>query len=509
MKKYIVILGLGLAASLIILLLSRVEGLENTLDWRFKLRGERKGSDEIIIVYVEEGIRARMARSFYALLIGICAEEAGAIGLDLSLDESNPEQDEELEEALRELEETAKIYLAFGKGTKATTSNQIRELEESAWEIDSNLRGRLITLKEAKIAVPLSKFCRYSSGVGHVYPAKKNPEDIIRKVPLLIEHGGKIYPLLALQVLRDYLGVDVESTDVKLGKHIKLVTREGEIKIPIDKKARMLVNYIGGKERFENSFTLSQFIEKQPRIDKRHIVLVGARVEKDEKGKVIEGKDDAHRVPFCSGYPGVAIHANIIDNILKRQFLRPAGIATNTIVFLLLGLMIGGIVGTSRRRGEEEISLFRSVRSIRGMLLTIFLSAAYLGITLVFFKFYSVWINVAAPLIVMLVMIFGYFLIGIYKCDLELKDFFEKAGKENVYRFLRFCLAGIIVIVWFIIVWKHGFDLSATLLLCVALLVAGISIDDLIRILNQIRGEKKSEEDDEKSTQIPEEEKDG
>ena len=46
-------------------------------------------------------------------------------------------------------------------------------------------------------------------------------------------------------------------------------------------------------------------------------------------------------------YPGVEIHANIIENIVERKFLRRGGIYTHAVVYLILGLVIGVIAATS------------------------------------------------------------------------------------------------------------------------------------------------------------------
>ncbi len=493
MKKYkpiLLCIGLGLMASLLILLVSRLGlfgSLDGTFDWRFKFRGEERGSAEIVIVYVEQGIRDTLSRSHYALLLGSCAEEAGAVGLDLLLDKPNPGHDELLEQALRDFEGTAGIYLVFGKGAGAVALDEIC-IEKSAWNIKPD-GLKLVKLEEDQISAPLPGFCRHSRGVGHAYLAKEKRDQIIRKIPLLVEHRGNVYPLLALQILKEYLGIDVESTEVVLGDHIKLVTRKkGQIKIPIDNKARMMVNYIGEKEKFKNSYTLAQVIEETQPIEKSHIVLVGARVSKDEEGEITEGADDAHPVPLYSGYPGVAIHANIIDNILKGQFLRPAGKAVNVTASLLFGLMIGGIVGTSCKRREARPAFVRSIRCVRGLLLTVILFAAYSGFVVVLFRFYNIWLNVSAPSSLMLAMMFIYFFIAIYQCDLKLKEVYTRAGKEKIHRFTRLCLAGVIVIATMIFALIRGHDkVFIALLLTASLLVAGIlSKDELINLFKAI-----------------------
>jgi len=494
MKKCGVILqyiGLGIAAILIIYLLSWTglfENLEKFLDCRFKLREEEGATNEIIIVYIEEVIRASKARSNNAWLIGTCADlGAGAIGLDLLLHEAAAEEDKELEEALMEIQKNgkAKVYLTFGMWKKKVTNpEQIDKLKEFAWKKIPDLKGKLIKL-EKEASIPLLGFCRYANGVGHAYLGKKNPEDtkeIIRRVPLLIEYKDEIYPYLALQILYNYL--DIVCMDVKLGEHIKLVPRNGEpYIIPIDDKARMLINFVE-KKKFPYSYTLNEFVGTVIDFDKSHIILVGPRVEKNDKGEIIKGKDDAHSVPSGSGYPGVAIQASVIDTILKRQFLNPAGRVTNIFLVVFLGFSLGGIIGTSRKKLEYGI---RSIRTIRGMLLTIILSVVYLGIVVLFFKYRGVWVNVSTPLLVLIVTTFAYFLIGIYQCDLELRKISQKSGKEKVHLFLRFCLAGIIMIVVFIYALAKGKDeVVIGLLLLFASLVSGIlTIPDLKKLLTE------------------------
>ena len=148
------------------------------------------------------------------------------------------------------------VYFAFAKPDASFPYSDgehkevVAALEEKSEWTCGMIRQKsenLLCLATGDIIAPLPQFIKASKGIGHAHTTTLKHETL-RKVPLLIQYEDHVYPALCLQIACDVLGVkiDEEHIEVKLGKHIRIVPKEGEpIKIPIDKNACMYVNYAG------------------------------------------------------------------------------------------------------------------------------------------------------------------------------------------------------------------------------------------------------------------------
>jgi len=165
-------------------------------------------------------------------------------------------------------------------------------------------------------------------------------DGVFRKVPLLQEYNGKIYESLALAVTRAAL----KDNDIKIGyaslnedgseKSLEWVY-VGEIAIPVDEHSGVLVPYIGRQHSFEYisaTDVLNKKVSKNKLENK--IALFGTSAA---------GLLDLRTTPLEKSFPGVEVHANIIQGILdqtikhKPQYL---------LGFEILMLMVLGIILT-------------------------------------------------------------------------------------------------------------------------------------------------------------------
>ncbi len=93
--------------------------------------------------------------------------------------------------------------------------------------------------------------------------------------------------------------------------------RLGRTVIPTDESGRMLVNFGGPPKTFPH-YSISDILKgnTDPELFRDKIVLVGATAT---------GIYDMRVTPFSTVYPGIEIHATVIDNILHGSFIqRPA-----------------------------------------------------------------------------------------------------------------------------------------------------------------------------------------
>lgn len=169
---------------------------------------------------------------------------------------------------------------------------------------------------------------------GHINPIV-DPDGIIRRVPMLIQHGDRYYESLGLASARNLLGSlpikplldgnsrspgDLEILDV------------GGALVPVDPELASYVPYRGPYKSFEY-ISASDVLNKSLPKDKLEgkIVLIGTTAP---------GLLDLRATPVGNLYPGVEIHANVIAGILDGT-IKQAPLwmqAANLLLIALLGL---------------------------------------------------------------------------------------------------------------------------------------------------------------------------
>ncbi|MFC1719421.1 CHASE2 domain-containing protein [Candidatus Poribacteria bacterium] len=245
---------------------------------------------------------------------------------------------------------SGKVYYAFAE-LEGSNSPDLELLKKRSQTIKWQMipqDGKLEELAGNEILAPEDKLIRAAEAIGHAHTGRESEKEVLRKIPLLIQIDDHIYPSLALQIACDKL--EVKKGEVYLGKYIELLNEKGDCirRIPINAKGYMYINYVGESEAF-NPHLLSEVIDASSEVTLSGIVLVGV-----EDG-------DLHKTPIDDKYPGAAIQANIVENILGGKFLDRKGLGTHAVISLILGLLIGGIVATSWTSDDEGSSVLFSI----------------------------------------------------------------------------------------------------------------------------------------------------
>jgi len=205
------------------------------------------------------------------------------------------------------------------------------EINIPAIIIEKNKPANLDLLIDAKgviLNIPKIQEVAYSSGFFNNIP---DDSGVIRRVPLIIRYQDQLYPSLALELLRALSGINKIIINYnELGiTNLQI----GDMLIPTDKFGRLFVNfrgpegsfkYISAVDIYNNNFDLN--------LIKNKIVIIGTTAA---------GLKDLRATPFESIYPGVEVHANVIDNIIKGDFLTfPYWIDLANIVILFFVIFI-------------------------------------------------------------------------------------------------------------------------------------------------------------------------
>ncbi len=146
-------------------------------------------------------------------------------------------------------------------------------------------------------------------------------DGVFRRVPLLQIYKNQLHESLALALTRVVTGsppieMVVASSDNSNDLFLEWVTI-GEIAIPVDQQSGVLVPYIGKQKSFtyvSASDVLNKKVNKEVLNEK--IALFGTSAP---------GLLDLRTTPLEAAYPGVEIHANIIQGILDGRILHAPG----------------------------------------------------------------------------------------------------------------------------------------------------------------------------------------
>ena len=346
--------------------------LENfVIDLQFKLRDRRVPGEDIIIITVDEKSLAEVGRWPWArdrqaaLVEAISAGQPKVIGLDIVYSEPEiiqwPSQLGLVLEKLKRLnvpsallqqvestlESTQDLVLA---GSIRRANNIVlpyaflSEVKKpgSGETVSSMLkRNEFLLVKQARslnelqpyrvvdAVLPLKQFADSCMGMGHVY-SLPDLDGVTRYDYPAVRYAAGYYPSFAIEMARIYLDVPRERMSLAVGDGIQL----GNVFIPTDQHARMLINYVGAEGSFRTLSATDVLHHRVPADTfAGKLILIGTSAV---------GTYSHHVTPFSANFPSVEVHATIVENILRGDFVkipmwrRPLEV----IIIILFGVLL-------------------------------------------------------------------------------------------------------------------------------------------------------------------------
>lgn len=186
-----------------------------------------------------------------------------------------------------------------------------------------------------RASFPVSEVTQNAFSLANVH---MNPDSdgVYRRVPLFHYFDGQWVPALGLGVF--------------LSAHPKMAIRIyhealkiGTDKIAIDKEGRAILRF-HHLSSFVNSYSAASIIQSELKI------LQGEKPDIDPEefrncyvlfGYSAPGLFDLKSIPLSGVYPGLMIHATILENILSQSFIKETSITVFLCVTLLLALFAG------------------------------------------------------------------------------------------------------------------------------------------------------------------------
>ena len=367
--------------------------------------------NDIVIVDIDEPSLAKFGQFpwgrnvFSKILENINKENPKSVGFDIFFsekDKQSPEEiiktysieDTDIKNALQSIEghdkkfqktlkETKSVLAVFGSlvPTKGTYN---RKGKARIFAKGGNVKNYVYNYKYSLGSIPILE--KNSKGLGSINYITQS-DAVVRSLPLIMVFNEKLFPSFGLEMIR--VGEKKRSIITNLNDNgIKNISIKPYV-FNTDKNSLIWVkynrsinnNYISAEKVFDNNFDNNLFKDKY--------VLIGASAK---------GLFDTVKIPTGETVPGVQVHANVIDNLLKNNFLK-----RNDKIFifeLIISILISIIAFVISQRIKPKYSL----------------SIIFLGLIIIFvigliiYKFRSELIDVSYPMI----MISITFLTGLY-----------------------------------------------------------------------------------------------
>ncbi|MFW2600567.1 CHASE2 domain-containing protein [Aliarcobacter butzleri] len=357
-KKFSIYFVLSLSLSIFLSAIyiffpSLPDSLDNRLrDYLFTIRGELPHNQNVVIVDIDETSIKSLGQwpwsrdKLAKILENLTLANVGIVGLDIVFAEEDRTSPHKILQNLKiykkdvpnyDLEfanvvENSPVILGYQFDLVKKDNQNVKVPQIPAIFIEKDKpqdKSYLIEAYNTILNIPQIQDKAYSSGFFNNIP---DDTGIIRSVPLVISYDDTIYPSLALEVIRVINNTQkvVVQYDENGISNIVL----DDISIPTDRYGRMLINFRGAERSFKyisaidiynNSFDKSEIDGK--------IVLIGTSAA---------GLFDLRATPFDSIFPGVEVHANIIDNILMQDFIYKASWldGANILIIFILSIIV-------------------------------------------------------------------------------------------------------------------------------------------------------------------------
>lgn len=362
MKKFLTYFGLGIAVAVVTSLLyiaipEKFETFDNKLrDMLFVNRGAIEPTGSVVIIDIDEKSLSEIGqfpwkRNYVAQMIYNLTEAGvGAIGFDIMFSEPDKSSPVRVFEELgitdivpdeAKLDYDEMLAVAMGEtptiiGYSFDFTGKDLYLDKPAPNMPATInqlgKGEYEFLPEAPGIIgnlPVIQENAYNSGFFNVQP---DSDGVIRMVPLAAVYQSRVYPSLSFEMVRAPSGVD--EVDVVYDDFGVSGIAIGELFVPTDINGQLAVNYRGPAYTFDY-VSASDIITGNfdPSVIEGRLALVGTSAV---------GLLDLRNTPFSEIYPGVEIHANVIDNILAGDFiyLPPFARELNVAIILITSILV-------------------------------------------------------------------------------------------------------------------------------------------------------------------------
>jgi len=323
------------------------------LDLRFHTRFIKPlVSDKIVVIEIGEDSIEKLGRfpfdrSYHAIMVNALSEfGARMVGFDLLFSEPGA-HDDELKDAIKK---AGNVYLPF------------------VFNLNGKKAGDVLSA-DGYLVRSLDIFTPFLKGAGHINIVP-DIDGKYRRIPIHIKYNGALYPYMSFLMGCDYLG-----------------TSPQEINIPLDDNSMSLVNFSGKWGAVFKHYSYVDVLKAYSDHLTGQKPVIDPAVFKDKIciiGLTASGTSDIHPNPLEILYPGVGMHAELLNSMLNKRFLVRFSREINLVVLAIFCALISLITFI--------------LKPIKGLTALISAILILLVIAILLFNFLCIWMDVAWPL---------------------------------------------------------------------------------------------------------------
>lgn len=300
-------------------------GIEDlTVDFRLRMKPEREVSDLVQIVAVGDedidrlgqwpiprGAHVNVIQILHALGV-----KNTCFDVVFSEPSRNPEHDAALEEVVGQAGNVTLAYYFQDIADQPQPDPEAHFIEGSRYGVDPDSSHFMFGYD------PKPLFTELKTHLGAVNAKQTSGDKIVRRVPLFISYAGKLYPTIAMQAVIQAFGLEPDQIRINPGRSVTLIgTPDGTIKIPIDDRCQIRVNFDGSRSLIKKSYSYLELFavaQDAERVETAKGAFGGAVVF---VGNSSTGNSDII-LSRVGSLPGVAVQASVAENIISGHFLK-------------------------------------------------------------------------------------------------------------------------------------------------------------------------------------------
>ena len=359
--KWLAALMLTLAALALSLALDLSGAIQpyrlKTLDALFRRVPLPPASPQVVVVTVDQpdldffktqGVTWPWPREVYAPLIDYCRwAGAKAVIFDILFTEASSYGAEDDQKFARAAAAAGNVALPFflTREAKPPNPSEADLLKQAGLAIPGPAPGGQPAYKA--VITPIPPLLAAAGALGNV-ESSPDPDGIFRRVRLVAPFKDKWLPTLGFAAFHRF-GAPGPVRFAPGGLKV------GNLAIPLDDQGRFLLKF-RGPSRSHQRFSAANLIASEARRQQGQPPIYPAA---DFAGKWVlvgltaPGLLDLKASPVSAIYPGVEVHATLLDNLLRGDFLRPAppwalwgGMLALSAAMVLVVLFFSGLAAT-------------------------------------------------------------------------------------------------------------------------------------------------------------------
>jgi adenylate cyclase len=287
--------------------------------------------------FQEQGVGWPWPRELYGPIIDFCRRgRAKAVVFDMLYTENSiygKEDDQKLAQAARE---SGQVFFPFflSQNIKESHGGENEILAKSSLSITGP--APFFAQKFQSILAPIPPLVAAARGLGNVECAP-DADGVFRRLPLVVPFQNRWLPMLTFAAFQ--LARPAEPWKFQDGALV-----QGDLRIPLDQEGRLLLKF-RGPSRTHRRYSAANVIQSEvclqhgqppiypPENLNGKWVLIGATAP---------GLLDLKPSPLAPVYPGVELHATLLDNLLQGDFFQvvPAWLQWLWTIALTIGIVV-------------------------------------------------------------------------------------------------------------------------------------------------------------------------